>query len=136
MKNNVKNVGYIHHKYPFLHIMMENTNILLHELSDRQILVELGRFIKTTRLQQNKTQQQIAEIAGVNRSTIVQIENGSGSTMLSFIQVLRALEQLHQFETFQLKPIISPLILAKQELEKRKRAKGKNHLKSKKPPLD
>jgi len=35
---------------------MENTNILLHELSDRQILVELGRFIKTTRLQQNKTQ--------------------------------------------------------------------------------
>lgn len=79
--------------------MMENTNIILHELSDRQILVELGRFIKTTRLQQNKTQQQIAEIAGVNRSTIVQIENGSGSTMLSFIQVLRALEELHQFKS-------------------------------------
>ena len=74
--------------------MMENGNILSHELSDRQILVKLGVFIKTTRLQQNKTQQQMAEIAGVNRSTIVQIENGSGSTMLSLIQVLRALDQL------------------------------------------
>lgn len=116
--------------------MTGKDNIFIYELSDKQILVKLGGFIKTTRLQQNKTQQQIAEIAGVNRSTIVQIENGSGSTMLSFIQVLRALEELDQFESFQLKPIISPLLLAKQELEKRKRARGKNHLKSKKPPLD
>lgn len=130
------NVGYVHHKYPYLRIMMENTNILLHELSDRQILVELGRFIKTARLQHNKTQLQIAEIAGVNRSTIVQIESGSGSTMLSFIQVLRALEQLHQFETFQLKPFISPLLLAKQELEKRKQARGKSQAISNKPKSD
>ncbi|WP_439504267.1 helix-turn-helix domain-containing protein [Sediminibacterium sp.] len=116
--------------------MTESSNILIHELSDRQILVKLGGFIKTTRLQQNKTQQQIAEIAGVNRSTIVQIENGSGATMLSFIQVLRALEQLHLFDSFQAKQIFSPLLLAKQDLEKRKRASVKNQLKSKKPPSD
>ena len=79
--------------------MTGKDNIFIYELSDKQILVKLGGFIKTTRLQQNKTQQQIAEIAGVNRSTIVQIENGSGSTMLSFIQVLRALEELHQFKS-------------------------------------
>ncbi|OYY99740.1 MAG: hypothetical protein B7Y37_13370 [Sphingobacteriia bacterium 28-36-52] len=115
---------------------MEKNNMLLHELSDRQILVKLGGFIKTTRLLQNRTQEHIAELAGVNRSTIVQIENGNGSTMLSFIQVLRALELLHLFECFQVKPIISPLLLAKQDLEKRKRARGKRQLKSKKPPSD
>lgn len=56
--------------------------------------------------------------------------------MLSFIQVLRALEQLDLLGSFQLKPIISPLLLAKQELEKRKRASGKSQAKSKKSQSD
>ncbi len=46
-----------------------------HAMSDPAILVLLGEYIQQTRLQQNKTQQQIATAAGINRSTVVQIEN-------------------------------------------------------------
>jgi transcriptional regulator with XRE-family HTH domain len=74
-----------------------------HAMSDPALLELLGKFIKQTRLQQNKTQQQVATSAGVNRSTVVQIENGGGGTMLSFIQVLRALEQLELFQNFEIK---------------------------------
>lgn len=116
--------------------MTEKTNINMHEYTDKAILIELGDFVKATRLEQNKTQQQLADLAGVNRSTIVQIENGSGATMLSFIQVLRALEQLDLFGSFQIKPVISPLLLAKQEIQKRKRATKKSQPISNKPKSD
>lgn len=116
--------------------MMDKNNINLYEYTDKAILIELGEFVKATRLEQNKTQQQLADLAGVNRSTIVQIENGSGATMLSFIQVLRALEQLDLLGSFQVKPIISPLLLAKQEIGKRKRARRKSQPSSNKPKSD
>lgn len=115
---------------------MKKNNIILHEFSDKAILAELGDFVKRTRLEQNKTQQQLADLAGVNRSTIIQIENGNGSTMLSFIQVLRSLEQLHLFASFQQKPLISPLLLAKQEMGKRRRARTIPKSISKKPKSD
>lgn len=94
-------------------------------MTDNAILQQLGAFIKEIRLSQNKTQQELATAAGVNRSTIVQLENGNSATLISFIQVLRALGKLDLFERFQQPTIISPLLLAKQELLKRKRATGK-----------
>ena len=101
---------------------MEKANKYLHILSDTALLMLLGSFIKQTRLQQNKTQQQVAEAAGINRSTMVQIEKGGSGTLLSFIQILRALEQLQLFEHFEIKPQISPLQLAKLDQQKRQRA--------------
>jgi len=91
-------------------------------MSDPAILVVLGNFIQKTRLNQNKTQQAVSEAAGINRSTLVQIEKGKGSTLLSFIQVLRALEQLHALESFEIKQELSPLQLAELEMNKRLRA--------------
>ena len=46
-----------------------------HAMSEPALLELLGKFIQQTRLQQNKTQQQVATAAGINRSTMVQIEN-------------------------------------------------------------
>ncbi len=103
-------------------------------MSDPAILEVLGNFIQKTRLSKNKTQQAISEIAGINRSTLVQIEKGNGSTLLSFVQVLRALEQLHLLETFEVKQEISPLQLAKIEMKKRLRARQKTS--SNKPKSD
>jgi transcriptional regulator with XRE-family HTH domain len=106
--------------------MMENNNKYWHALSDPAILEVLGEFIRKTRLQKNKTQQEIADAAGVNRSTLVQIEKGSGGTMLSFIQLLRALEQLQLIQPFEIRLKPSPLQIAKLELKKRQRASHKN----------
>ena len=81
---------------------MEKANNQWYAMSDPAILEILGSFIQKTRLQQNKTQQQVAEAAGINRSTLVQIENGGGSTLLSFIQILSALEQLPLLKSFEI----------------------------------
>lgn len=105
-------------------------------MSDPAILEVLGSFIQQTRLQRNKTQQQVATAAGVNRSTIVQIEKGGGGTLLSFIQILRALEQLQIFQNFEMKQQFSPLQLAKIEHKKRQRASNKKAATIEKPKSD
>ncbi len=115
---------------------MEKSIKYWHALSDPAILEQLGEFVKQTRLQQNKTQQQVAIAAGINRSTMVQIEKGAGGTLLSFIQVLRALEQLQIFEHFEIKQQFSPLQLAKLEQNKRQRASTKKDSQAKKPKSD
>jgi len=115
---------------------MEKTGKYWYAMSDPALLGVLGTFIQQTRLQQNKTQQQVAAAAGINRSTIVQIENGGGGTLLSFIQILRALEQLHLFQSFEIRQQLSPLQLAKIERKKRQRASNKKKPESDKPKSD
>ncbi|MES2330390.1 MAG: helix-turn-helix transcriptional regulator [Bacteroidota bacterium] len=105
-------------------------------MSDRAILVVLGNFIQQTRLQQNKTQQQVAVAAGINRSTMVQVENGGGGTLLSLVQILRALEQLELFQHFEIRQQLSPLQLAKIDQQKRKRASNKKTGSIEKPQSD
>ena len=104
---------------------MEKANNDLYAMSNPAVLAALGNFVHQARLQQNKTQQEVATSAGINRSTLVQIENGGGGTLLTFIQVLRALEQLHLFQVFEMQQSVSPLLLAKLDKMKRKRASGK-----------
>lgn len=104
---------------------MENTDKQWYAMSDLVIIGLLGDFIQQTRLQQNKTQQEVAATAGINRSTLVQIEKGGSGTLLTFIQILRALQQLQLFESFVIRQQLSPLQLAKIEQKKRQRASSK-----------
>lgn len=94
-------------------------------MSDPAAIEVLGAFIRKTRLMQNRTQQEVSEAAGINRSTLVQLEKGNGGTMLSFIQILRALRQLQLLEIFEVKQELSPLQLAEIEKKKRQRARSK-----------
>ncbi len=112
---------------------MEKAIKYWHAMSDPAMLEVLGNYIKNTRLQQNKTQQQVAVAAGINRSTMVQIEKGGGGTLLSFIQILRALGQLEVLDNFEIKQQISPLQLAKIDQQKRKRASNKRAAPIEKP---
>ncbi len=115
---------------------MEKSIKYWHSMSDPAILELLGKYIQQIRLQQNKTQQQVATAAGINRSTVVQIEKGGKCTMISFFQILRALEQLQILEHFEVKQQISPLQLAKLEQNKRQRASSKKESQIKKPKSD
>ncbi|HNX56956.1 MAG TPA: helix-turn-helix transcriptional regulator [Prolixibacteraceae bacterium] len=103
---------------------MENTNINWNELSDNAVLEQIGRFVQQSRLKQNKSQQQIADAAGVNRSTLSQIENGKGGTLISLIQILRVLGQMSFVKVFQVEDRPSPMYLATLEMKKRKRARS------------
>jgi transcriptional regulator with XRE-family HTH domain len=105
---------------------MEKTSTDWYAMSDKGILILIGQFIQESRLQQNKTQQQIADSAGINRSTVGQIEKGNGGTLLSLLQTLRVLEQLPVLQTFEVEQKVSPLALAKLEQQKRQRARNDN----------
>ncbi|WP_430411022.1 helix-turn-helix transcriptional regulator [Kordia sp.] len=101
---------------------MGNTNINWFSLSDKAIISMIGSYVKQQRLLQNKTQAKVAELAGINRWTMSQIENGEPISLNSLIQILRALNLLDILDIFKAEKVISPLELAKLEKQKRQRA--------------
>lgn len=103
-------------------LKMGNTNAELLSMSDKSIVSLIGYYIKHHRLAQNKTQEKIAEAAGINRWTLGKIENGDPISLLSLIQILRALDLLDILNTFKIQTQQSPLELAKLERQKRQRA--------------
>jgi transcriptional regulator with XRE-family HTH domain len=104
---------------------MRNTIIDWVQMSDVAIVKQIGSYIKQMRLQQNKTQAQLADMAGLNRWTISQIENGESVTLTSFIQILRALDILFVLNAFEVPDEISPLEYAKLKKRKKKRVRNK-----------
>lgn len=106
---------------------MGNTNTNWIAMSDTAIVSKIGEFIKNERLNSNKTQAQLADEAGINRWTISQIENGEAITMMSLIQIIRALNILHLLEIFSIKQEISPIELAKLDQNKRQRARNNDN---------
>jgi transcriptional regulator with XRE-family HTH domain len=107
---------------------MDNTNINWASKSDTDIFAAVGNFIKHHRLTQNITQEQLAKAAGLNRYTINQIEKGQSVNLLSLIQLMRALDQLHVLACFEVKDEISPIeyVRLKKSSQLRERARNKN----------
>ena len=108
---------------------MENVNNNWIAMSDNTIIGVIGEFIKQKRLQENKSQVLLAKEAGLNRSTLVQIENGESITLSSLIQILRVLNLLHLLDIFTIEDKISPIEYARLKEKKRLRA-GKKSTKS------
>jgi transcriptional regulator with XRE-family HTH domain len=110
---------------------MDNADINWKAMDDFALLKTLGEFIKHHRLEQNKTQSQLANEAGINRSTLSEFEQGNRSNTLTLIQILRALDKLDVFDHFKMIEKISPIQLAKLEQKKRKRASKKKPINEK-----
>ena len=106
---------------------MVNTNNTWVAMTDSAIVKAIGNYIKNQRLLQNKSQEKLAEAAGLNRWTLSQIENGEAITMLSLIQILRALDCLHILEIFKVEQQVSPIELARLAKQKRERAGRKDN---------
>jgi transcriptional regulator with XRE-family HTH domain len=109
---------------------MEKSDMDIYSKNDLYYVDVIGDFIRLNRLKQNKTQQQLASDAGVNRSTLIQIESGKPINLLSLIQILRALKQLHFLNAMEVKPEISPLLVAAAEQKQRIRVSTKTTKKS------
>ncbi len=106
--------------------MSNNNNIIA--LSDASLIAMLGAFVKHHRLQQNKTQFQLATEAGLNRTTLAEFENGKKTNLNTFVQLLRALNLLYVLEPFKVEFTLSPIQLAKLEQKTRKRASRQQNL--------
>ena len=98
--------------------------------SDREIMREIGRRLKRKRLEKNMSQQRLADMAGLNRMTISEIERGSPFGVLTLVQILRALDALDEMDSFLPDPGISPLQLAKMKGKERHRASSQSKIKS------
>ncbi len=94
-------------------------------MSDKALAGQIAAFVKHHRLEQNKSQEQLANSAGISRSTLSLLERGETVTLATLIQVLRVLDLLHIMEVFTVQQSISPLALAKLERNKRQRAGGR-----------
>lgn len=110
------------HKIRF---MNDNSYINWQSMSDVALAHTIGAFVKHQRTQQNKTQSELAKLAGMSRSTLSLLERGEPVTLMSLLQVLRVLNQLHVLETFLVKPQVSPIQLAEEQKKVRYRVRKK-----------
>ena len=95
-------------------------------MSDKVLAENIGIFVRYHRMEQNKTQDEIAAAAGISRSTLSLLERGETVTVSTLIQVLRVLDQLAVMNSFEVRETLSPLALAKLQKEKRQRARSKS----------
>lgn len=94
-------------------------------MSDKALLENIGRFVQHHRLNQNKSQSEVAEAAGMSRSTLSLLERGEKVRIDSLIQVLRVLDLLYIMDVFQVQEQISPIAYAKLKKKQRKHASPK-----------
>tara|TARA_R110002072_G_scaffold4951_3_gene33667 strand:- start:1388 stop:1744 length:357 start_codon:yes stop_codon:yes gene_type:complete len=103
-------------------------------MTDKAIVTHVCLQLRQLRLGQNMTQEQLAERSGLGRATISRIEKGQAVSLLTLVQLLRALNSLNLLDAFQrVTPEISPLQLLKEQKLPRYRASGKRHTSDKDP---
>jgi len=115
--------------------MNDKSYIEWKSMSDKSLMETIGKFIQSHRLNQNKSQNQVATMAGISRSTLSLLERGEKVRIDSFIQVLRVLDLLYVMEVFKVQDQISPIEYAKLKKNKRKHASSKKVDNSKKEDL-
>ncbi len=94
----------------------------LTQLSEPEILAEIGRRLRRYRLQQNLTQTGLARDAGVSARTLRNVENGSDTQLVTLLRILRALGRLDALDAFLPRPGVSPMELLRAGGRERQRA--------------
>jgi len=84
-------------------------------MSNEALLQYIGKQMRQMRINAQLSQQQLAENAGVSRSTITQVENGKSIKMESIVAMLRVMNKLEILNQFETEAMVSPLLLAKRE---------------------
>ncbi|MCC7333172.1 MAG: helix-turn-helix transcriptional regulator [Flavobacteriales bacterium] len=91
--------------------------------NNNEILELIGKKLQEYRVSKNISQKQLSKITGVSRSRISDIENGSPSSLVSLIEIMRALKILDNIELLIPSVVKSPREVLKETLKKRKRAR-------------
>ncbi len=89
----------------------------------KEILREVGARLRGFRLQQNVTQAELADRAGVGHATVKRAEAGESVRLDTIVKILRALGRVEALDSFLPEPLVSPIRLAEQREQKRQRAR-------------
>jgi len=73
----------------------------------------LGERLRALRLSRNFAQRELAEKAGLSLRALHNLEAGAGSTIETFLRVLKALNAVDAIETLVPQPQVSPLAMLK-----------------------
>ena len=96
--------------------------------SNDNVAQEIGKRLKTHRINKRFTQKQLAGKAGISLFTIVQIEKGKPVSISMLIPVLRVLRLLDNMELLIPEPQISPVALLNQKNKHVKRVRSKKKI--------
>lgn len=107
------------------YLKMHMSDIEMNAKSDLEYLSQIGEFLKGTRLELDLTQNNVAQRAGVDRTTLIKAERGDAINLLSLIQILRALGKLGFLENMKFIKQVSPIKMAELSMKKKMRARGK-----------
>jgi transcriptional regulator with XRE-family HTH domain len=91
-------------------------------MADPTIVKEICANLRQIRLNKNLSQNELALRSGLDRTTISRMEAGRAATLLTIVQVLRALDKLDILNAFREEPEISPLQLLRIQERQRKKA--------------
>ncbi len=95
-------------------------------LSNQAVIKEIADRLRSSRLNANISQAELADLSGLGIVTIKRAESGKGNTtLLSLIAILRVLGKLDQIDAFLPEPTFSPIALSKSKGVRRQRASKK-----------
>jgi len=95
----------------------------LAQLGDDAIVVELGRRIALHRVGLNLTQGELADRAGVARSTVQRIERGDSIQLSSLVKLLRAVDRVDALDALLAAQLRSPVAELRRQRERRQRVR-------------
>ena len=96
-----RNIGYF---YSYMDLYVQTNDAIM-----RQI----GSKLKELRIEKNMKQAELADASGVSVFTISSVENGKATSLLTIVQLLRALEHLDYLDSFFQEETLSPIAYAK-----------------------
>ena len=85
----------------------------LYAQTNDAIMRQIGSKLKELRIEKNMKQAELADASGVSVFTISSVENGKTTSLLTIVQLLRALEHLDYLNSFFQEETISPIAYAK-----------------------
>ena len=94
-------------------------------MSDKAIMEKLGIALKKHRMEKGMTQSEVADEAGISRSTLSLLERGETVTISTLVRILRVLDQLQILSSFIPEEPFSPMQIALQERKERYRVRKK-----------
>ena len=95
---------------------------MLEQLTDPEMMRELGSRLRAYRIQRNITVEVVAERARLNRNTVMNAEAGKNPRLATIVRLLRVLGRLEAIENFLPAPTVSPLQEMKRGSGPRRRA--------------
>ena len=79
--------------------------------SPQTIQVDLGDRLRQLRLNRNLDQAALASKAGISERTLRGLESGEGSSLITLIRVLKALDALASLDAIAPAPTVSPIAM-------------------------